>query len=144
MQILVLGSAAGGGVPQWNCNGAVSRAARAGLQSAPLRTQASIAVSADGKTVQIFISNYARSAGFKCRNKDLQCRTNIVYRDNAGYHLTIDNLPWGKASFTVKRYRISKTQNLQLVAEKSESGSSMKLSDSFPTDTVDLIVLERK
>ena len=48
MQILVLGSAAGGGVPQWNCNGAVSRAARAGLQSAPIRTQASIAVSADG------------------------------------------------------------------------------------------------
>ncbi len=48
MQILVLGSAAGGGVPQWNCNGAVSRAARAGSKSAPLRTQASIAVSADG------------------------------------------------------------------------------------------------
>ena len=48
MQILVLGSAAGGGVPQWNCNGAVSRAARAGLQSAPIRTQASIAISADG------------------------------------------------------------------------------------------------
>ena len=49
MQILVLGSAAGGGVPQWNCNGAVSRAARAGLKSAPIRTQASIAVSAKGK-----------------------------------------------------------------------------------------------
>jgi len=49
VQILVLGSAAGGGVPQWNCNGPVSRAARAGLRVAPARTQASIAVSADGK-----------------------------------------------------------------------------------------------
>jgi pyrroloquinoline quinone biosynthesis protein B len=49
LQILVLGSAAGGGVPQWNCNGVVSQAARAGMASAPPRTQASIAVSADGK-----------------------------------------------------------------------------------------------
>jgi pyrroloquinoline quinone biosynthesis protein B len=47
--IIVLGSAAGGGVPQWNCNGAVSRAARAGSTTAPVRTQASLAVSADGK-----------------------------------------------------------------------------------------------
>jgi pyrroloquinoline quinone biosynthesis protein B len=36
-------------VPQWNCNGVVSQAARAGMASAPPRTQASIAVSADGK-----------------------------------------------------------------------------------------------
>jgi pyrroloquinoline quinone biosynthesis protein B len=49
VQIVVLGSAAGGGVPQWNCNGPVSRAARAGSRVAPARTQASIAVSADGK-----------------------------------------------------------------------------------------------
>jgi pyrroloquinoline quinone biosynthesis protein B len=49
VQIIVLGSAAGGGVPQWNCNGPVSRATRAGLPTAPARTQASLAVSADGK-----------------------------------------------------------------------------------------------
>ncbi len=49
MQILVLGSAAGGGVPQWNCNGPVSRAARDGRGKALARTQASVAVSADGK-----------------------------------------------------------------------------------------------
>ena len=48
MHILVLGSAAGGGVPQWNCNGLVSRAAREGKSVAPARTQASVAVSSDG------------------------------------------------------------------------------------------------
>jgi len=47
LRIVVLGAAAGGGVPQWNCGCAVCRAARDGhteLQS----TQASVAVSADG------------------------------------------------------------------------------------------------
>jgi pyrroloquinoline quinone biosynthesis protein B len=46
LRIVVLGAAAGGGVPQWNCGCAVCQAARSGrggLQS----TQASIAISAD-------------------------------------------------------------------------------------------------
>lgn len=50
MQIIVLGSAAGGGVPQWNCNGPISRAARDGTEHGLARTQASIAVSGDGTT----------------------------------------------------------------------------------------------
>jgi pyrroloquinoline quinone biosynthesis protein B len=48
LRIVVLGAAAGGGVPQWNCGCPVCRAARTGgtgLQS----TQASIAISADGE-----------------------------------------------------------------------------------------------
>jgi pyrroloquinoline quinone biosynthesis protein B len=46
LRIVVLGAAAGGGVPQWNCGCAVCQAARTGgLQS----TQASIAISADGE-----------------------------------------------------------------------------------------------
>jgi len=47
LRIVVLGAAAGGGVPQWNCGCQVCRAARnePGLQ----RTQASIAVSADAR-----------------------------------------------------------------------------------------------
>ncbi len=49
MQIKVLGSAAGGGYPQWNCNHPNSRRARAGDLAAPLRTQSSIAVSCDGQ-----------------------------------------------------------------------------------------------
>ncbi len=46
MIVRVLGSAAGGGVPQWNCACANCAAAREGRQSR--RTQSSVAVSADG------------------------------------------------------------------------------------------------
>jgi len=49
MQILVLGSAAGGGFPQWNSNAAACRRARRGDAAAKPRTQASVAVSADGE-----------------------------------------------------------------------------------------------
>jgi pyrroloquinoline quinone biosynthesis protein B len=54
MHILVLGSAAGGGYPQWNCNHPNSRRARAGDPRAPMRTQSSIAVSADGERWVLF------------------------------------------------------------------------------------------
>jgi pyrroloquinoline quinone biosynthesis protein B len=48
LRVVVLGAAAGGGVPQWNCGCPVCRAARA--ERPELRsTQASIAVSADGE-----------------------------------------------------------------------------------------------
>ena len=47
MIVRVLGSAAGGGVPQWNCSCANCGAARAG--TAPRRTQSSLAVSSDGR-----------------------------------------------------------------------------------------------
>lgn len=46
MIVRVLGSAAGGGVPQWNCGCANCSAARRG--SAPRRSQSSFAISADG------------------------------------------------------------------------------------------------
>jgi pyrroloquinoline quinone biosynthesis protein B len=47
MRIVVLGAAAGGGFPQWNCNCAVCREVWAGR--VPAQTQASLAVSADGE-----------------------------------------------------------------------------------------------
>lgn len=49
MHVRVLGAAAGGGFPQWNSNAAACRRARSGDQHARPRTQASIAVSADGE-----------------------------------------------------------------------------------------------
>lgn len=49
LHILVLGSAAGGGFPQWNANDATSRRTRAGDPGLLYRTQSSLAVSADGE-----------------------------------------------------------------------------------------------
>ena len=46
MLIKVLGAAAGGGFPQWNCNGRNSADLRQGVAGLKPRTQASVAVSA--------------------------------------------------------------------------------------------------
>ncbi len=120
--------------------------------------------SEDGNTVQIIISNYAIPEGFKPRImqmppellkaspplpdfskvKFLPPRTDIVYRNNGGYTLTIENLPWGAKAFIVKRYRISKTQNLELVEERSGTGDSFHLSNPLAPDAVELIVLRRR
>jgi pyrroloquinoline quinone biosynthesis protein B len=48
MRVHVLGSCAGGGLPQWNCGGRNAVRARAGDPAMPPRSQASLAVSADG------------------------------------------------------------------------------------------------
>ena len=48
MRIRILGSGAGGGFPQWNCNCANCRAVRAGAPGFSARTQSSLAVSANG------------------------------------------------------------------------------------------------
>lgn len=48
MNIIILGSAAGGGFPQWNCDCPACRRGRTGDTAALPRTQSSVAVSADG------------------------------------------------------------------------------------------------
>ncbi len=49
MQVKILGSAAGGGFPQWNCACPNCRSLRAGKFQGKARTQAQVAVSADPK-----------------------------------------------------------------------------------------------
>jgi pyrroloquinoline quinone biosynthesis protein B len=49
MKLRILGSTAGGGLPQWNCGGANSVRARAGDAAVPARSQTCVAVSADGR-----------------------------------------------------------------------------------------------
>jgi len=49
VRIRVLGAAAGGGFPQWNCGCPNCRGVRSGLVRATPRTQESVAVSADGQ-----------------------------------------------------------------------------------------------
>lgn len=49
MRVRILGSAAGGGFPQWNCGCSNCRGVRDGSIAARARTQASVAISADGE-----------------------------------------------------------------------------------------------
>lgn len=53
-RFLVLGSAAGGGLPQWNCNCSNCAAARDPLSGLAAQTQSSLAVSLDGQSWAIF------------------------------------------------------------------------------------------
>lgn len=120
--------------------------------------------SQDGDSVQILISNYAIPADFKLlglkipaellkpgggipdlsKVRSLPPRDDITYRDNAGYNLTVNNLPWGKTPFSVKRYRINQTLNLDLVEERSGSGGNLTLSSPLAPDAVELIILHRR
>jgi xylan 1,4-beta-xylosidase len=118
----------------------------------------------DSKAIQILISNYAIPSGYKPKDmnmpaelqdpgpppsddhryKYLPNRSDVSYHDNAGYCLTISNLPWGKAAFSIQRYRISKTESLQLVEERTGEGGNLTISHPFPTDTIELLVLRQK
>jgi xylan 1,4-beta-xylosidase len=118
--------------------------------------------SSDGKTVQILISNYAIPADFKPVNMSLPpdvLKTapmpnfkdfkflpprKITYKDNAGYKLTVDHLPWGNKSYKIKRYRLSDTHNLDLVEEKTGAGGRFQFSTGLAADAVELIVLQAK
>src|SRR5271166_235845 len=50
MRIEILGSAAGGGFPQWNCNCRNCQSLRAGTFQGKARTQTQVAVSNDGQS----------------------------------------------------------------------------------------------
>jgi len=54
MHIRILGSGAGGGFPQWNCNCSNCRRVREGNFQGTARTQSSITVSADGENWVLF------------------------------------------------------------------------------------------
>ncbi|OYR12443.1 pyrroloquinoline quinone biosynthesis protein PqqB [Brucella grignonensis] len=54
LRFLVLGAAAGGGLPQWNCNCANCAAARNPLSGLRPQTQSSLAVSLDGENWTVF------------------------------------------------------------------------------------------
>ena len=54
MRVKIVGSAAGGGFPQWNCNYRLSRAARARDGDILPRTQSSLAASANGEAWVLF------------------------------------------------------------------------------------------
>ncbi|GGB35005.1 coenzyme PQQ synthesis protein B [Flexivirga endophytica] len=66
MWIRVLGSAAGGGYPQWNCTCPPCRAERSGGRPCVSRTQSSIAVSADRESWFLFNASPDIQAQIEC------------------------------------------------------------------------------
>ena len=117
MRIHVLGSSAGGGLPQWNCGGEYSTRARAGDPAVPPRSQPSIAVSANGQRWSLVNASpdvrdqLARFAGLHPRpgtrdipldtvvltNADLDhCLGLLVMRESLPYRVV--STPWVRDS----------------------------------------------
>jgi len=118
----------------------------------------------DGRTLQVLISNYRIPEGYTPHNgeppKDLfpdgfqvadvylkgglQRRQGIVYSKNRGYDLTITNLPWKDAAFSVKRYRLTRSEDFGLVEDEVRSGGKLQLSNPLPPPGLELIVLQAR
>jgi hypothetical protein len=105
--------------------------------------------SADGKTVQVLISNYEISESYRNRPQPepssggLQRRNGIRYENNQGYVLKIGNLPWDNNPFGVRRYRVTRAEDW-VELQSSGRGETLELSSSLPPPGIELIVLRQQ
>lgn len=112
--------------------------------------------SKDGRTIQVLISNYQIPADQIGPRKGpdvlaipglftmtLPPRRTVAYADNQGYALSIKGLD-AKATWTVERYRMSQTHDLDLIDTRQASGASVDLSADLPPPGLELIVLTRR
>ncbi|MAI76446.1 MAG: pyrroloquinoline quinone biosynthesis protein PqqB [Pelagibacteraceae bacterium TMED65] len=112
LKILVLGSAAGGGSPQWNCNSNVSKAVRKGGMGVSPRTQSSIAVTADGD--QWFLFNASPDLGSQIlNNKQMHPKKNLRHSPISGVVLTNGDVDHVAGLLTLRE-----RQNLAVYAHK--------------------------
>src|SRR5262249_12661835 len=111
------------------------------------------AKSADGRTLQVLLSNYQIPSQFlgprqaedvlhvpPVFNVRLLARRSISYRNNGGYDLTIDNLRADRR-YSVERCRISATQDLTSVGKTVQSGAPIRIQDQLPPPGVELIIV---
>ena len=54
---------------------------------------------------------------------------NITYKNNAGYDLTIRNLPWGRKTVHRQRYRLTNTEDLTPIRQPTAAGGELKISN---------------
>jgi len=103
--------------------------------------------SIDRNKVRILIANYEIPAEFRGPARGprrFQRQQSVGYGNNGGYALKVNNLPWGNAAFSVKRYRLTDRDMFAAQNLPSGRGTSYQLSQSLPPPAVELIVLERQ
>jgi xylan 1,4-beta-xylosidase len=111
--------------------------------------------SADGRTVQVLISNYEipsdwrkpRSGPDLMHEDDLfdlklLPRREVSYANNRGYRLRVTGL-LPHAEYEVERYRLTDNQDFALLDRTRQRGSEVSLSAELPPPSVELIVLRR-
>jgi len=147
MRIEILGSAAGGGFPQWNCNCRNCQSLRAGTLPAKSRTQTQVAVSDDGHLW--FLINASPDLRMQIeRTQVVQPRSAIRDSPIAGVLLTsadIDQIAGLLSLRELQPFRIYCTPSLRRILQEDNSVFGMlnrvpqqvswidiKLGESFP------------
>lgn len=147
MRVEILGSAAGGGFPQWNCNCRNCQSLRAGTFSAKGRTQTQVAVSDDGRAW--FLLNASPDLRLQIeRTPALQPRGSVRDSPVAGVLLTsadIDQIAGLLSLRELQPFRIYCTPSLRSILQEDNSVFGMlnripqqvcwteiKLGESFP------------
>ncbi|MEE2673103.1 MAG: MBL fold metallo-hydrolase [Myxococcota bacterium] len=144
MKVHVLGSSAGGGLPQWNCGGEFSMRARRGDPQVPARAQPSIAVSADGERWSVINASpdirdqFARFEGLYPREGTREIPLDTVVVTNAdidhslGLLVLRESLPHRIVTSAWVRDTILKNNAAWRLAEPA--WSAVKLHQPFPLD----------
>jgi hypothetical protein len=109
--------------------------------------------SADGRTVQVLLSNYQIPSEFLGpRAADdvlhvppvfdvrLLARRSIAYRNNSGYDLTIDHLPANRR-YSVERCRISPAHDFTHLSTTLYANAPIRLQNELPPPGIELITI---
>ncbi len=112
LKILILGSAAGGGSPQWNCNSEISKAVRNKDKGTSPRTQSSIAVTSNGDEWILF--NASPDLGSQIlHNKQMHPKKDLRHSPISGVVLTNGDVDHVAGLLTLRE-----RQNLSVYAHK--------------------------
>ncbi|MGI4745677.1 MAG: GH39 family glycosyl hydrolase [Janthinobacterium lividum] len=63
------------------------------------------------------------------------------YTNNQGYDLVVKHLPWGASPFTISRYRIDASHNLDLIDTTNGLAGTAHISATLPPPSVELVVI---
>lgn len=67
----------------------------------------------------------------------------VADRGESGISLRVDKLPWGKAPFTIRRYRVDAAHSGELIAESRGEGGTARIESDLAPPSIELIELER-
>jgi pyrroloquinoline quinone biosynthesis protein B len=149
VKIHVLGSSAGGGLPQWNCGGEFSARARVGDPNVPPRSQPSVAVSADGSRWSVINASpdirdqFARFGGLHPRagTRDLPLDTVVITNADLDHTLGLlilrESLPYRIVSTPwVRDTLLEHNANFRLM---EPVWGTARLDEGFPLDREGLL-----